>query len=60
MDEIFTQGSALYRFIATLVLSRHRDGVALFYQDSPILSVEVIRQFGVNVIACQMRTGERR
>ena len=39
--------------------SRHRGGVALFYQDSPVFKVEAILKFGANVIACQLETGER-
>ena len=43
-----------------MALSRHRGGVALFYWDSPNFAVKEIRQFGANVIACQLETGKRR
>ena len=59
-DGTYTWGSAGYRVVATSVPSRHHDGVTLLYQDSPNVAVEAIRQFGVNVIACQLATGERR
>ena len=39
--------------------SRHRGSVALFYRDFPNFTVEAIRQFGANVIPCQLATGER-
>ena len=39
---------------------RHQGGVALFYLESPAFEVEAIRQFGANVIVCQLVTGERR
>ena len=59
-DGIYTRGLSGYKVAATLVLSRHRGGVALFCWDSPAFAVEAILQFGANVIACQMATGERR
>ena len=49
-----------YSVVATSALIQHCDGVALFYRDSPNFSVEVIRQFSANVIACQLATGEWR
>ena len=51
--------SAGYKVNVTSSPSRHRGSVALFYWDSPAFAVEVIRQFGVNVIMCQLVTGER-
>ena len=37
---IYTQRSSRYKFVVTLVPSRHCDSVALFYQDSPNFTVE--------------------
>ena len=59
-DGIYTRGYTGYRVVGTSVPIRHHGGVMLFYQDSPNFAVEAIRQFGVNVIACQLATGERR
>ena len=59
-DGIYTRVSSGYKFITTLVPSQHRGGVALFYQESPAFAVKAIRQFGTNVIVCQMETGGRR
>ena len=56
---IYTQGSSGYRVVATSASSRHRGGVALFYQNYPNFASEAIRQFGVNVIACQLAMRER-
>ena len=56
---IYARGSAGYNIVATLVPRRHRNGVALFYWDSPAFAVEAIHQFGVNAIACQLATGGR-
>ena len=36
-DGIYTRGSSGYIVVATDVLSRHRDGVAVFYRPSPRL-----------------------
>ena len=38
---------------------RHQGGVVIFYWESSIFAVEAIRQFGANVIACQLVTGDR-
>ena len=53
-------GSVRYGVISTLALSRHRCGVTLFYRNSLAFAVEVIHQFGANVIECQLATGDRR
>ena len=57
-DDIYTQGSDVYKVVATLAPSRNRGGVPLFYQESPAFAFEVIRQFGANIITCQLETGE--
>ena len=59
-DGIYTRRWYGYKVVATLAPRRHRDGVALFYWESPAFAVEAIFQFGANVIACQLETGERR
>ena len=59
-EELYTRLSAGYRAVATPAPSRHQGGVAIFYQDSPVFAVEAIRQFGANVIACQLAMGGRR
>ena len=59
-DIIYTQVLDEYRVIAAMASIWNRGGVALFYQESPILAVKLMRQFGANIIACQMATGERR
>ena len=56
---IYTRRSSGYKVVATSAPSRHRGDVALFYWDSPDLSVEAIRQFVANVISCHLVTGER-
>ena len=59
-EGIYTQLSEGYRVVAMPAPSRYKGGVAIFYRDSPVFSVEAIRQFGANVILCQLATGERR
>ena len=58
-DGIYTRGSDGYRVVATPAPSQYRGRVALFYRDYPNFSVEAIRQFGANIIACQLEMGER-
>ena len=58
-DELYTRGSAGYIVVATDVLSRHRSGVAVFYQPAPHFSVDAVRKFGPNVVSFQMVMGER-
>ena len=53
-DGIYTQVLARFRLVAMLSLIQHRRNIALFYWDSPNFVVKEIRQFGVNVIACQL------
>ena len=48
-----------YRVIATPAPIRHCGSVALFYRYSPVFLVEMIRQFGKNVITCQLDMGEK-
>ena len=52
-------GRGLHPWISR-VQGCHDDGIAMFYQDSPNFSVKEICQFVVNVITCQLKTGERR
>ena len=59
-EVIYSRFSAGYNFVVTPAPIQHQDGVAIFYQDFPVFVVEVIRQFGANVIACQLEKGERR
>ena len=58
-DGIYKHGSDGYRVVTTLMPSRNRRGVALFYHEPPIFSVETIHQFGANIIACQLAMWER-
>ena len=53
-DGIYTRRLAGYKFVATLVPSRHQGNVALFYWDFHTFAVELIRQFCAKVITCQM------
>ena len=52
--------SAGYKVVATPAPIQHQGDVVLFYWDSPAFAVEAIHQFGANVIAFQLGTGERR
>ena len=49
-----------YKFFSTLELIQHQGGLAIFYWEYPVFTVEAIHQFGANVISCQLATGERR
>ena len=60
MEGIYTRILDGYKVVTMLAPRRHHRGLALFYQDPPAFVVEVICQFGVNVITCQLATGERR
>ena len=55
-----TQGLGGYRLVAASIPRRHFSGIILFYWDSPNFAVEMICQFGANVIMCQLATRERR
>ena len=59
-EGIYTRFLAGYKVVVTPAPSRHQDGVAIFYQDSPVFAVKVIHQFGANIIVCQLLTGGRR
>ena len=59
-EGIYTHESAGYSVVATDASSRHRGGVAVFYQPSPLFSVEAVRQFGPNVVSFQLETVARR
>ena len=58
-DGIYTHESAGYSVVAMDAPSRHRGGVAVFYQPSPNFAVEAVRQFGPNVVGFQLATGVR-
>ena len=60
MDRIYTRGSAGYSVVATDTPSRHHGGVAIFHRLAPHLAVEVVQQFGPNVIGFQLATGAQR
>ena len=59
IEGIYTRESARYCVVATDAPSRHRGGVALFYQPSLLFAVEAVRQFGPNVVSFQLATGAR-
>ena len=58
-DGVYTRGSAGYSVVSTDAPSRHRGGVAVFYQLSRRYAVEAIQQFGPNVVRFHLATGER-
>ena len=49
-----------YSVVATYTPSRHRDGVTLFYLQSPHYAVEAVQHFGTNAVGFQMATGDQR
>ena len=55
---VYTRGLAGYIVVATYAPIRHRSGVAVFYQTSPLFAVEDVHQFGPNAVGFQMETGE--
>ena len=59
-EGIFSRFLEGYKVVAKPVPSRHQGGVTIFFWGFPVFEVKVIRQFGANVIACQLATGERR
>ena len=59
-DGICTHESAGYSVVATDAPIRHCGRVAVFYRPSPLFVVEVVRQFGPNVVGFQLATGARR
>ena len=59
-DGIYTRASAGYSDVTTDVPSRHRGGVAVFYQPSPHFVVEAVQQFVPNIVGLQLVTGARR
>ena len=58
-DGIYTRESARYRVVTTDTPSRHRGRVALFYRPSPLLALEAVRQYRLNVISFELATGAR-
>ena len=60
MEGIYTRRLVGYRVVVTPAPSQHQSGIAIFYQESPLFSVKAIHQFGVNFIACQLDTRDRR
>ena len=59
-NRIYTRELDGYSVVATDSPSRHRGGVAVFYRPSPLFAVEAVRQFGPNVVGCQLATRARR
>ena len=59
-DGIYTRESAGYRVVATDAPSRHRGGVELFYRPSSLFAVDVVREYGPNVLSFEVATGGRR
>ena len=59
-DRIYTRELDGYSVVATDSPSRHRGGVAVFYRPSPLFAVEAVRQFGPNVVGCQLAKRARR
>ena len=59
-DVIYTRRSSGYSVVVTDVLSRHREGVAVFYRPSPRFAVEAVQQFGPNIVGFQLVKGGRR
>ena len=58
---IHTRALAGYHVFATDAPSRHRGGVAVFYQEeTPHFQVEVMQQHGPNVLSFQVDSGGRR
>ena len=59
IDGVYTCGSAGYSVIAKDTPSRQRDGVAVFYRESPRFTVDSIQNFGPDIASFQLVTGER-
>ena len=59
-DGIYTRGLARYRVVATPAPILHCGSITLFCWYSPAFAFKEISQFGDNIIACQLATGERR
>ena len=59
-DGIYTRESAGYRVVAPDAPSRHRGGVALFYRPLPLFEMEVVLEYGPNVLSFEAATGARR
>ena len=59
-DGVYTRGLDWSRVVSTDAPSRHRDGVAVFYQSSTRFAVEVVQKFWSKVVGFQMVTGEWR
>ena len=60
IDGTYTRDSVGYNLVATNAPIQHRGGVAVFYHTSKRFFIEVLHQFGPNVVIFQMVMGERR
>ena len=58
-EGIYTRESAGYRVVVTDAPSQHRGGVELFYRLLPLFEVEVVREYGPNVLSFEVATGAR-
>ena len=56
-EVIYTRRSVGYDIVATDAPSRHRSGVTIFHRPAPHFAVELVQQFGPNVIGFQLATG---
>ena len=56
-DGVYTHSSAEYSIIAKDALSRHRGGVAMFYQESPSCAINAFQKFGPNVVIFHLEMG---
>ena len=59
-DGIHTRASVGYHIFATNTPSRHRGGMAVFYQDAPNFQVKLLQPHGPNVLSFQVALGGRR
>ena len=59
-EVIYMRIWAGYRVVATPKPSQKQGGVAIVYQDSPVITFKEIHQFGANVIMLQLEMGKRR
>ena len=59
-EGIYTCGLAGYSIVTTNAASRYHGRVAVFHRPAPHFAVEVVQQFGPNVVGFQMVTVERR
>ena len=60
VDGVYTCGLDGYSIVSTNASSQHHGGVAVFYRVSPHFKIEVIHQFGPNIVRFQLTTVDRR